>query len=177
MKLEGIISISGTPGLFKLVTQLKNGFIVEELSTGKKSSISNSSQVSLLDNIAMFTIQSEVALFEVFKNIATKENFGKSIEHKSKPEVLKAYMTDVLPDYDDTRVYDSDIKKLIQWYNILHKAGHITQESFVENQAEETKSLDIEEAVVEDKSKKDKQESTSTEKPAKKPEAKKNLNK
>ena len=75
MQLEKIISISGKPGLFKLVSQLKNGFIVEDITTKKKASISNSSQVSLLDNIAMFTFDKEVPLFEVFENIAKKYDY------------------------------------------------------------------------------------------------------
>ena len=72
MQLEKIISISGKPGLFTLVTQLRSGFIVEDISTGKKASISNTSQVSLLDNIAIYTFDQEVPLFEVMKNIAEK---------------------------------------------------------------------------------------------------------
>lgn len=73
MQLERIISISGKPGLFRLVSQLRTGFIVEDITTGKKANISNTSQVSLLDNISMFTFDSEVPLFEVFHNIAKKK--------------------------------------------------------------------------------------------------------
>jgi hypothetical protein len=79
MQLEKIISISGKPGLFTLVTQLRSGFIVEDISTGKKASISNSSQVSLLDNIAIYTFDKEVPLFEVFKNVAEKYNTNKPL--------------------------------------------------------------------------------------------------
>lgn len=135
MKLEKIISISGKPGLYKLISQLKNGFIIEDVLTKKKVSISNSSQVSLLDNIAMFTQDSEVPLFEVFENVAKNEDYKETISHKSSEEDLKALMTKSLPNYDSERVYVSDIKKLAQWYNILHKAGYISPESFVKSEA------------------------------------------
>ena len=134
--LKEILSVSGKPGLFKLVSQLKSGFIIEDITTGKKVSISNSSQVSLLDNIAMFTFDKEVPLFEVFENIAKNEEYKETISHKSPDTELREFMSKSLPDYDSGRVYVSDIKKLAQWYNLLHKAGYITPESFVK--AEET---------------------------------------
>ena len=140
MQLEKIISISGKPGLYKLISQLKSGFIVEDVLTKKKASISNSSQVSLLDNIAMFTFDKEVPLFEVFENVAKNNDFKETISHKSTDAELRAFMLESLPDYDTERVYVSDIKKLAQWYNTLNKAGYITPESFVkaEETAEET---------------------------------------
>ena len=131
MQLEKIISISGKPGLFKLISQLRNGFIIEDVTTQKKISISNTSQVSLLDNISMYTFDSEVPLFDVFENIAKKEDYKATISHKASPEELRSFMAEVLPNYDVERVYDSDIKKLVQWYNILQKAGYITPKSFV----------------------------------------------
>ena len=130
MQLEKIISISGKPGLFTLVSQLKSGFIVEDISTGKKASISNSSQVSLLENIAIYTFDKEVPLFEVMKNIAEKYDYKEAIAHKSSEAELRNFMASVLPDYDVERVYGSDIKKLVQWYNILQKGGFITKEAF-----------------------------------------------
>lgn len=136
MLLEKIISISGKPGLFKLVSQLRNGFIIEDVTTKKKVSIGNSSQVSLLDNIAMFTFEKEVPLFEVFENIAKNNDYKEAISHKSSDDVLKDFMTASLPNYDTERVYASDIKKLAQWYNILQKAGYITPESFVKAEPE-----------------------------------------
>lgn len=137
MVLEKIIAISGKPGLYKLISQLKNGFIIEDVVTKKKVSIGNTSQVSLLDNIAMFTFDKEVPLFDVFENIAKDNNYGETIPHKSSDAELKAFMEKALPDYDTERVYVSDIKKLAQWYNILHKAGYITAESFVKPEVEE----------------------------------------
>ena len=131
MQLEKIISISGKPGLFKLISQLRNGFIIEDVTTQKKISISNTSQVSLLDNISMYTFDNEVPLFDVFENIAKKADYKATISHKASPEELRGFMAEVLPNYDVERVYDSDIKKLAQWYNILQKAGYITPNSFV----------------------------------------------
>jgi hypothetical protein len=112
MQLEKIISISGKPGLYKLISQLKSGFIVEDVLTKKKASISNSSQVSLLDNIAMFTFDKEVPLFEVFENVAKNNDFKETISHKSTDAELRAFMLESLPDYDTERVYVSDIKKI-----------------------------------------------------------------
>lgn len=136
MQLERIISISGKPGLFKLISQLRNGFIIEDVTTQKKVSIPNSSQVSLLDNISIFTTETEVPLFEVFENIAKKEDYKATISHKSSAEELRSFMAEVLPKYDTERVYESDIKKLAQWYNILQKAGYITPNSFVKAEAQ-----------------------------------------
>ena len=162
MQLDKIISISGKPGLFTLVSQLKSGFIVEDVSTGKKASISNSSQVSLLENIAIYTFDKEVPLFEVFKNIAEKYEYQQAIAHKSSETELRNFMTEVLPDYDVDRVYVSDIKKLVQWYNLLQKAGIITAEAFVK--AEEPTVTDAE--VVEEKKPVAKKAAPKAEKPA-----------
>lgn len=123
--------------MFKLVSQLRNGFIIEDVISKKKVSIGNSSQVSLLDNIAMFTFEKEVPLFEVFENVAKANQYGETISHKSSDAELKAFMETALPNYDTERVYVSDMKKLAQWYNILQKAGYITEESFVKPEVEE----------------------------------------
>jgi len=186
MQLEKIISISGKPGLFKLVSQLKNGFIVEDITTKKKASISNSSQVSLLDNIAMFTFDKEVPLFEVFENVAKNHDYKPTISHKSSSDELRTFMAESLPNYDLERVYESDIKKLAQWYNLLHKAGYITPESFVKPEVPAVEVAEVEEKTEEKAEKKpaakkapakkaaEKTEAVKEEKPAaKKPAAKK----
>lgn len=186
MQLEKIISISGKPGLFKLVSQLRNGFIVEDITTKKKASISNSSQVSLLDNIAMFTFDKEVPLFEVFENIAKNYNYEPTISHKSNGQELRDFMSASLPNYDTERVYESDIKKLAQWYNLLQKAGYITPESFVKPEAPAVEVAEEAKVAEEKKEKKpaakkapakktaEKTEEAKAEKPAaKKPAAKK----
>ena len=149
MQLEKIISISGKPGLFKLISQLKSGFIIEDVLTKKKVSIGNTSQVSLLDNIAMFTFDKEVPLFEVFENLAKSSDYKETISHKSTDAELRELMQTALPDYDTERVYVSDMKKLAQWYNILHKAGYITPESFVKS--EEATEESASDAITTDK--------------------------
>lgn len=128
MELEKVISISGKPGLFRLVSQLKNGFIIEDISTKKKVSIGNNSQVSLLDNIAVYTTDQEVPLFQVFKNMAEHHNYEPTIPHKSSEEEIRGILENALPEYDRDRVYVSDIRKMAQWYNILQKAGYIKAE-------------------------------------------------
>lgn len=153
MQLEKIISISGKPGLFKLVSQLRNGFIIEDVTTKKKVSIGNSSQVSLLDNIAMFTVDKEVPLFDVFENVAKQYDYKEAINHKSADADLREFMEKALPEYDKERVYVSDIKKLAQWYNILQKAGYITPESFVKAAPEEAEQP-VEEPQAEEKKEK-----------------------
>ncbi|MGZ5193112.1 MAG: DUF5606 family protein [Kaistella sp.] len=151
MQLEKIISISGKPGLFKLISQLKNGFIIEDVVSKKKVSIGNTSQVSLLDNIAMFTFDKEVPLFEVFENVAKNNDYKETISHKSTDAELRAFMTESLPDYDTERVYVSDIKKLAQWYNILNKAGYITPDSFVKAEVPAEEKTEDQSAELTDK--------------------------
>lgn len=142
MELEKIISISGKPGLYKLVSQVKSGFIVEDITTKKKVSIGNSSQVSLLDNIAMYTMETEVPLFDIFENIAKENGYQETITHKSTDAELRDLMEQALPNYDKARVYVSDMKKLAQWYNTLHKAGYITESSFVKPESEESENTE-----------------------------------
>jgi hypothetical protein len=117
--LKGILAIAGQPGLFKLVTEAKNSIIVESLLTGKRQPAYASSKISSLEDIAIFTETGEVPLKEVLKAIAEKENKGELA--KMDGNALKAYFGEVLPEYDRDRVYTSDMKKVIQWYNILQK--------------------------------------------------------
>lgn len=120
MGLDKILSISGKPGLFKIITQTRGGFVAESLIDKKKVSVNMHSNVSVLSEIAIYTLTEEVPLREVFNKIKEKEN-GKStsINHKDSKDVLEEYFFDVLPDYDEDRVYASDIKKIVQWYNLL----------------------------------------------------------
>ncbi|MGD9930192.1 MAG: DUF5606 domain-containing protein [Mangrovibacterium sp.] len=118
--LKGILAISGQPGLFKLVAEAKNSIIVESLLTGKRMPAYATSKVSSLEDIAIFTQTGEVALKEVFKKMMEKEN-GNEIAKKDSGNELKAYFQEILPEYDQNRVYTSDMKKVIQWYNLLQK--------------------------------------------------------
>ncbi len=128
MALKDILAISGKPGLFKFISQGRNGIIVESLTDNKRIHAPATAKISALEDIAIFTDEEEVPLHDVFKKINEKENGGKTIDHKSNPEELKSYMTDVLPNYDRDRVYVSDLKKLYQWYNILHELDMLTFE-------------------------------------------------
>lgn len=120
MSLDKILSISGKPGLYRIVAQTRAGFVAESMIDKKKVSVNMQSNVSVLSEIAIYTLTEEVPLREVFKKIKDKENGQPtSISHKDSKEVLEEYFFDVLPDYDEDRVYASDIKKVVQWYNLL----------------------------------------------------------
>lgn len=123
MSLEKVLSISGKPGLYKLTTQTRSGFLAESLADNKKISVSARHNVSLLSEIAIYTLTEEVPLREVFKKIAEKEGGKETISHKVPKIELEEFFFTVLPDYDEERVYASDIKKVVQWYNLLVKNG------------------------------------------------------
>lgn len=142
MSLDKILSIGGKPGLFKLVTQTRSGFVAESLLDGKKSTVSFKSNVSVLSEIAIYTLEEEVPLREVFLKIQEKENGQKTaISPKDDKIKLEEYFFEVLPDYDEDRVYASDIKKVIQWYNMLQEHGinDFTAKEEAEKQTEEKK--------------------------------------
>ncbi len=121
MNLKDILAISGKGGLFKFISQGRTGIIVESFEDKKRSVIHASSKVSALEDIAIFTETEEVALGDIFNKIYEKENGKETIDYKSSSDELKAYMEEILPEYDKERVYVSDMKKLVQWYNLLHK--------------------------------------------------------
>jgi len=126
MNIEGILNVSGKPGLFKVVSQGKNSLIVESLTDGKRSALHSQANANMLEEIGIYTYDDTKPLAEIFENIAKKENGKKTISHKSSTNELTDYFREVLNDYDEERVYLSDIKKVVQWYNGLHNAGLIT---------------------------------------------------
>ncbi|WLD24934.1 DUF5606 domain-containing protein [Flavobacterium dauae] len=126
MSVEKVLAISGKPGLYELKIQTRSGFIAESLIDGKKLTVGLRSNVSLLSEISIYTETDELKLFEVFARIAKKENNGASLDHKASNDELLAYFGEVIPDFDRDRVYVSDIKKVLNWYNILQKANYIT---------------------------------------------------
>lgn len=136
MSLEKILSISGKPGLYHLKNQTRNGFLAESLLDGKKISVNSRHNVSLLSEIAIYSLTEEVPLRKVFAKIYEKENGGEAINHKVSKDELEEYFFNVMPDYDEDRVYASDIKKVIQWYNLLNKNGYT---DFSEEETEEDK--------------------------------------
>ena len=129
--LKTILAISGKPGLYKLISQAKNMLIVEAVENKKRMPIYASDKVISLGDIAMYTNDDEVPLATVLESVKKKED-GKvaSLDYKkASVEELPAFMAEVLPEYDRDRVHTSDIKKLIQWYNLLISSG---ESDFVE---------------------------------------------
>jgi hypothetical protein len=150
MVLKDILAISGEPGLFKFIAQGKNAIIVEHLETKKRSSAFASAKVSSLEDIAIFTENEDVPLSKVFDLIHEKENGGLAVDSKVDNNKLKIWFEGILPEYSKDKVYLSDIKKVAQWYNTLHKLNLLIREE-TEPSAKEA---DAEAAPVAEKKKK-----------------------
>ena len=137
--LKGILAISGHSGLFKMVAESKNSIIVESLDTKKRIPVYSTAKVSALEDIAIYTYENDVPLKDVFKAISDAEDGGTAISHKASGNELKAYLEKVLPDYDQDRVYVSDIKKVLQWYNALQEKDMLDFSEPEEDEATEEK--------------------------------------
>ena len=126
MELKDYIAISGKPGLFKLISQGKNIVIAENLETGQRIPVHASSHISSMEEITVFTQTEDKPLKEVFLEIYQKEE-GKTVPDpkKSGDDQIRSYFASVLPDYDESKVYLSDMKKVLQWYNILVTCGKV----------------------------------------------------
>ena len=124
MSLDKILSIGGKPGLYRLITQTRNGLVAESLLDGKKVSVGIANNVSVLSEIAIYTLEEELPLRAVFEKIQEKEEGGRtSVDHKADKLALEEYFFELVPNYDEDRVYPSDIKKVLQWYNLLLDNG------------------------------------------------------
>ncbi|MES2810931.1 MAG: DUF5606 domain-containing protein [Bacteroidota bacterium] len=141
MNLERILAISGKPGLYALKMQTRTGFVAESLMDGKKITVSLRSNVSLLSEISMYTYSEEKPLAEVMVAIAKKENNGQAPNFKDDKAQMTAYFVEVLSDYDQERVYASDIKKVLNWYNILQAKGLTSTEVEAKTEATTEKAL------------------------------------
>ena len=119
MTLDKIVAISGKPGLYEIISHAKSGIIVQSLDDKKRFPVTAVQNVSVLNDIAIYTYEEEVPLRQVFINIASKEAQKQTISHKESNKVLLDFMSEVLPNFDEERVYASNVKKIIQWYNIL----------------------------------------------------------
>jgi hypothetical protein len=128
MTLDKILAIAGKPGLFALKVQTRTGFVAESLLDGKKVTVGLKSNVSLLSEISVYTNTEEKPLTEIMRAIAVKEDNGPAISHKEDNLKLVAYFLEILPDYDQDRVYPSDIKKILNWYNMLQAKGLVSKE-------------------------------------------------
>ncbi len=149
MDLSKILSISGKPGLYKHIAQSKTGIVVESVSDGKRTSAFSTDQVSSLSDISIFTTDEDVKLEDVFKNIFEKEEGKKAISAKSSSSDIKSYFEQVLPEYDKDRVYISDIKKVLKWYNILAE-NNILEFKDEKDETDNEKSVKEEEIKKED---------------------------
>lgn len=138
--LKTILSISGKPGLYKMVSQGKNMIIVESLLNGKRIPAYAHEKIISLADIAIFTNEGEMPLREVLNLVKTKEN-GMVIPAKTDAGALKAYFAEVLPDFDKERVYPTDIKKLISWYNLLVEKGYTDFDNKKEEEVEKEEEI------------------------------------
>ncbi len=143
--LSGIISINGMAGLHKVLTQTKNGVIVESMQDKKRFPVFGSNKVSALEDISMFTTDEDKSLTDIMTTIFEKEKGGKCEDHKADDKAIIAYFEIILPDYDKERVYTSNMRKLFSWYNILQETGNLKEKS--EETAEEKTSKSIEDPL------------------------------
>ena len=121
--LKGILSVSGQSGLYKMIAESKNNIIIESLETLKRMPVHSTSKVSALEDIAIYTESGDVPLKDILKAIFDKENGGSAMNPKASANDLKAYFEKIVPEYDKDRVYISDIKKVLLWYNTLNSKG------------------------------------------------------
>ena len=134
--LKEILSISGKPGLFKLISNTPNALIVESLLDGKRSPAYSNAKNIALEEISIYTENEDIPLKSVFKRIFEKENGKPAINHKESANAITAYIESVLPEYDKNRVYVSAMRKMIQWYNLLLSKNLLNFEEEEGKQAE-----------------------------------------
>ena len=143
--LKKILSISGKPGLYRLLSQAKNVFYVESINDSKRIPVHSRDRVVSLGDIAIYTETEEVSLANVLTSMVAKENGAKaSVSADASQDELREYMAVILPEFDRDRVYPSDIKKLIKWYNLLVEAN-ITD--FTQKEEEEETEAEVPEAA------------------------------
>ena len=143
MNLDEILSVSGKPGLYKLITQTRNGLLAESLDDQKRIAVSASQQVSSLKDIAIFTYSEEVPLAEVFASMISYEEENGLPDPKAEKQVLIDFFAAILPEFDRERVYPSNIKKVLNWYFKLkeHQLLSDTEDESVD-EATETDATD-----------------------------------
>ena len=139
MNVSGVISIAGMSGLYKVIAQTKNGLIVESLVDKKRMPAHSTNRVSALEDVSIYSTGDDVPLKEVFQKIYDKEKGGACIDHKSADAELRAYFKKAFAEFDEERVYTSDIKKVLMWYNILHKEGLLDKKEEAEEEKAKVK--------------------------------------
>lgn len=168
MDLSGIISISGRPGLYKVVAQGKNSVIVQSLIDNKRFPAYSTDRISALEDISIYTVDGDKPLKDILSDIFAKQSGEAAPSHKESIATLQEYLSDILPDYDEERVYPSDIKKLFQWYNLLLSSGNLKPV------VEENDAKAPDEESTDDSAKDDSKPEAPKKAPAKKAPAKKN---
>jgi len=151
MDLKSIVSISGMPGLFKIISKTQNSLVVESLIDKKRFPVFASHQVTSLEDISVFTTKEDLSLKVVLEKIFTLENKGTAIDSKSDDKKLKEYFEKALPEYDKVRVYTSHIKKIITWYNLLQSLDLLNpSEEELKAEAQIEEKTEIKEVVKEE---------------------------
>ena len=155
MELKDFISVAGKSGLHTIVGKSKNNMIVESLKDKKRFPIFNTNKISGLSDISIYTYDEEILLSELFDRIQKKYKKEAAISHLESAEELKKVFEELVPNYDQDQVYNSDIKKVFQWYNILHDTDNLITEESKEEKKESSDDADIKkEAKKKGKSKK-----------------------
>jgi hypothetical protein len=145
MDLSKIMSISGKPGLYKSIANTKNGIIVESITDGKRFTAFAHERISSLEEISVFTTGEDLSLKDVLKRIFDKLQGQKAIDAKGDTKALLSFFEEIVPEYDKERVYASDIKKVINWYNLLQ------EKSMLDFTEEEKKEETVKEESTEEK--------------------------
>ena len=143
MELKDFISVAGKSGLHTIVGKSKNNVIVESLKDKKRFPIFNTNKISGLSDISIYTYDEEILLSELFDRIQKKYKKEAAISHLESAEELKKVFEELVPNYDQEQVYNSDIKKVFQWYNILHDTDNLNKEELKEEKKESSDDADI----------------------------------
>ena len=142
MELKDFISVAGKSGLHTIVGKSKNNVIVESLKDKKRFPIFNTNKISALSDISIYTYDEEILLSELFDRIQKKYKKEAAISHLESSEELKKVFEELVPNYDQEQVYNSDIKKVFQWYNILHDTDNLIKEESKEEKKESSADAD-----------------------------------
>ncbi|NGM61908.1 hypothetical protein G5B30_08265 [Sphingobacterium sp. SGG-5] len=129
MNLRALVSVTGKPGLFKLIGQNKGGFVLETLDDAKIKSVVNlnTTKMATLEDITIYGLEEEIRLIDIFRNI--KDNGGNTPDPKSEGNTLRTFFREVAPGHDEERVYTSDIKKIVSWYTIIKELPLFEEEA------------------------------------------------
>ncbi len=144
MELKGILAIAGKPGLYKMVSQIKNGLIVEGLDDKKRFPVYSAHQISALEEISIYTYEDDMPLVEVFEKMFKHLDGKEPISPKSSKNDLLNFFLEIVPDYNEEQVYASDIKKVIQWYIALKRNNLLVFDEKKDDQKSEDKTNESE---------------------------------